>query len=610
MVESSAPPGDSFAGSDDHAHRRRLRRIHSAAAMAAAEWILATAAGTVWLSDRALDGYVAEAVAAAERDANGTAAVIERTFHALASLSQVMARQREVRETAARYSDEAFAALPKAARTSRVMNDQQALEIGDFMVSIVANLGYDLVYVLNRQGITVVSSDWRAPATILGESYADRAYFVEAMQTGSGRLFAVGRNTGVPAFFFGARIATERGPAGVVVVRQDTAAMVPILADGRNVALIVDDAGMIVGASDPKYFLRHAGSLSPGMPNAEALRAVYRVERPAQLAVERPTTARHGRERRVDGRPYLVHERSLDEARYRLLLLDPLDWLAPLGRLHAAIGVLAALAGLLAAILADRIAAQLERRRHTAARTTALNRQLAVANEEKNRFLGIASHDLRSPLSSVRGLSQLMLSAPIAEQDRQEFLETIHRTSDEMLGLVNDLLDVAVIESGKLDLRCARVELGELVQQRLRHFEPQARAKTIALETRLEPALFAMLDRGRFAQVIDNLVGNALKFSPAGSTVQVNLRRDGQALELSVDDQGPGIAPQDRALLFRSFQQLSARPTGGEKSTGLGLAIVKRIVDAHGGDIQVLDGNGGGARFLVSIPALTDEERN
>jgi two-component system sensor histidine kinase/response regulator len=209
---------------------------------------------------------------------------------------------------------------------------------------------------------------------------------------------------------------------------------------------------------------------------------------------------------------------------------------------------------------------------------------------------------LRNPLSSMRGLSQLMMEAPLEPEQQREFLETIHRTSDEMLGLVNDLLDVSVIESGKLTLRRSDQDMAQLIQRRVHHLEPHARNKKIGLRVDTDGEGRASIDPARFGQVIDNLVSNAIKFSPAGTTVQVALRASDGTFSFSVQDQGPGISEDERKLLFRSFQKLSARPTGGEKSTGLGLAIVKKIVDAHGGSIDVESAPGRGTRFTVTAP--------
>ena len=200
-----------------------------------------------------------------------------------------------------------------------------------------------------------------------------------------------------------------------------------------------------------------------------------------------------------------------------------------------------------------------------------------------------------------------MMETPLEPEEQRDFLETIHRTSDEMLVMVNDLLDVAVIESGKLDLRYKREDAARLVKQRIRHQEPIARAKNIGLKVVSPDALAASLDPARFSQVIDNLVSNAIKFSPQGTTVHITLQTSDQKLVFDVGDEGPGMSEEDRKLLFKSFQKLSARPTGGEKSTGLGLAIVKKIVDAHRGTIEVDSAPGRGTRFTVKIPLAAPE---
>jgi len=257
----------------------------------------------------------------------------------------------------------------------------------------------------------------------------------------------------------------------------------------------------------------------------------------------------------------------------------------------------------LIALFVERRSEALARRRHHLRITSELNDKLTALNKDKDRYLGIAAHDLRNPLSSMRGLSELMLETPLEPDEQREFLETIRRTSDEMLGLVNDLLDTSVIESGKLDLRRTDADVSKLVRQRIRHLEPHAAGKRIGIRVDAVAGQHATIDSARFAQVVDNLVSNAIKFSPAGTAVDVQLRSNGSSFTLDVQDQGPGIPAEDRQLMFRSFQKLSARPTGGEKSTGLGLAIVKKIIDAHGGRIEVEDAPGGGTRFTVTMPS-------
>ena len=229
---------------------------------------------------------------------------------------------------------------------------------------------------------------------------------------------------------------------------------------------------------------------------------------------------------------------------------------------------------------------------------------LRELNDLKNRFLGMAAHDLRNPLSAIRGMSELLLGSDWDKARRNELLQVIYDSSDEMVRLVNELLDVAVIESGKFETRLARANLATVVRARMRLLAPAAEKKHIALETAFQPVDDSLFDADRIGQVVDNLITNAIKFSPPGTTVLLVLRRAGDGLEFSVIDQGPGLSAADQARLFGSFETLSARPTGGEQSTGLGLAIGKKIVDAHRGTIEVRSEPGRGAEFKMTLPFL------
>lgn len=233
--------------------------------------------------------------------------------------------------------------------------------------------------------------------------------------------------------------------------------------------------------------------------------------------------------------------------------------------------------------------------------------ELQNLNEQKNRFLGMAAHDLRNPLATIRGLSEFLLEEDsnkeeISEEGSKEFLQIINSTSHEMLHLVNDLLDVSQIESGKFDLRLDQSDLSELVKKKAVLLRIMAAKKKIALDIHAESVLVCRMDKERIAQVIDNLISNAIKFSPEKTTVRIETAADGAMAKVTVQDEGPGINESERHKLFGEFQKLSARPTGGEKSSGLGLAIAKKIVEAHKGEIGVENTNGKGSSFYFTLP--------
>ncbi len=253
-----------------------------------------------------------------------------------------------------------------------------------------------------------------------------------------------------------------------------------------------------------------------------------------------------------------------------------------------------------------RIRTHLQMRRLVAGQR-ALVEQLSRANEAKNKFLGMEAHDLRNPLASIRGLAEFMRDGVVGEltPDQLDLVNTMYQASQSMLDLVNDLLDVATIESGELRLTLAPTALVELIEKAVALSAMESNRKQTSVLFAAPAARVGMtlpLDAAKMRQVLDNLLSNAVKYSPPGSTVTVELRAGGGQCEFSVKDQGPGIPDSERDKLFKDFGRLSAKPTGGEKSTGLGLAICRKIVEAHGGTIVAENLPDGGCEFRVTLP--------
>ena len=232
------------------------------------------------------------------------------------------------------------------------------------------------------------------------------------------------------------------------------------------------------------------------------------------------------------------------------------------------------------------------------------NIELEELNEQKNRFLGIVAHDLRSPLNSIIGFSELLKykdPGPLTECE-SEYVTLIHSASQDMLALVNDLLDTSIIESGRLELQLKKESLEKLIKDRLKIYDFIAKKKNITIHTKFSKILDTLFDPNRIAQVFDNLLSNAIKFSPQASNIYVVLNQNGKMSKVSVRDEGPGISEEDQSRLFGDFQRLSAQPTGGEKSTGLGLAIVKKIIDAHNWTMEVDSKVDSGSTFSFLLP--------
>ncbi len=236
--------------------------------------------------------------------------------------------------------------------------------------------------------------------------------------------------------------------------------------------------------------------------------------------------------------------------------------------------------------------------------------QLSNANAAKNRFLGMAAHDLRNPLASIRGLAEFLREGAVGplSPEQLDLMNTIYSASQSMLDLVNELLDVATIESGELKLRLEAQNLSEIIAKSVAMMNIEAAKKNTAVIFNphgVAPVL--MLDAAKMRQVIDNLVSNAVKYSPPGSTITATIRSDPaqRTCSFAVQDQGPGIPDSERDKLFKDFSRLSNQPTAGEKSTGLGLAICRKIVEAHYGSITAENLPARGCEFRVTLSLPT-----
>ena len=233
------------------------------------------------------------------------------------------------------------------------------------------------------------------------------------------------------------------------------------------------------------------------------------------------------------------------------------------------------------------------------------NVQLERLNEQKNQFLGMAAHDLRNPLHVILSYSEFLLdeTGESMDEDLVELLKIIYSSSEFMTRLVNDLLDVAKIESGKLDLHPVPTDIAALVKHNVHLNRVLASNKDIEIQTAIDGPLPKMrLDPDKIEQVLNNLISNAIKYSHPNSTITVQLTREDTHALLSVQDEGQGIPAEEIDKLFKPFQRTSVQSTAGEKSTGLGLVIVKRIVKGHGGKIWVESEVGEGSTFFVSLP--------
>jgi signal transduction histidine kinase/CheY-like chemotaxis protein len=247
--------------------------------------------------------------------------------------------------------------------------------------------------------------------------------------------------------------------------------------------------------------------------------------------------------------------------------------------------------------------------------------ELEVASRHKSEFLATMSHELRTPLNAVIGFSDLLatqLDTGLSDRHKR-YLKNIRTSGHHLLDLINGILDLSKVESGKMDLHCEEVPLRELIQQVIGGVQPQAEAKGLTISDQVEEGLDRVtLDAGKLKQILYNLLGNAVKFTPDGGQVCVAARiaqgsRERDCLEFSVSDTGIGIKPEDQERVFEPFRQIDSSMARKYTGTGLGLALTRKLVELHGGRIRVESTPGRGTTFTFTLalpsPVLPAVER-
>lgn len=232
---------------------------------------------------------------------------------------------------------------------------------------------------------------------------------------------------------------------------------------------------------------------------------------------------------------------------------------------------------------------------------------LQQALKVKSDFLASMSHELRTPFNSIIGFSELLLdeqSGKLSKKQR-EYAEFIHESGQHLHSLIRDVLDLSKVEAGKTELQLSQINIADLLKSSLSVVQGEALKRRIALSVDADKNVETVqADGQKLKQIMFNLLSNAVKFTPDGGKAGVEVRRDKEAVRITVWDTGIGIAPKDREKIFEDFQQLDSSRGRKYEGTGLGLALAKRLVELHGGKIWVESEPGKGSRFIFTLPVL------
>jgi two-component system phosphate regulon sensor histidine kinase PhoR len=221
----------------------------------------------------------------------------------------------------------------------------------------------------------------------------------------------------------------------------------------------------------------------------------------------------------------------------------------------------------------------------------------------RRTFVADVSHELRTPIASIAAAAETLAEGETEEADTAQLLDLIRRQSDRMRELIDDLMDLAQIESGAVELRKEVLSLPGLLRDVARDLEPAASARSIRVVIDANGDVPVDADRRRLGQIVRNLLDNAIKFSRDGGTVRLDAGREGREVFFSIVDEGPGIPRAEQEKIFQRFYQIDRSRSKARPGTGLGLAIVKHLVQLHGGRVEVESEAGKGSTFRVRLPA-------
>ncbi|WP_245576925.1 sensor histidine kinase [Kaistia adipata] len=643
-VRSLGGEGENHGLPRNGQRKRQMRIVRRVTLIVAVAWLALVAGTGWWMSQRILTEQLDSLAASAEYEATTTARVMDRLFTEMVSVANMVANQAQVVQLAARYRTDPPGAidLTRQQRAAQFTRDPLVRAVGDFMNGLASDLDYARIYMNNMSDDTVTASNWAEPDSIVGMIYSGRPYLLEALRNGTGSSFGIARLNKTPSYFVASRIDDDSGvPLGSVTVKFDAPDVAHYLT-GRHVALIVNRQGRVITTSSEPFMLRNVAALLPpgtiAPPDGEE-------ELGEPMAVRALAEAGQTDQWLIEGRPYLLRRQALMNTPYRLLTLAALDELAPMRTQHLVTAGLAAGLGLALILLGGRIATQLAERRLRAeqdrviAISKAAERDLTIKVRERTSELAESNASLKAEMDRRHGLEaklrQSLDSVNDALAQQRDFVAVVSHEFRGPLAVIaaaaDNLSHFGAEGADNIRLRATKIRQtvkrmsilieNVLAGDRLDAGEaPHAMIETLDLNDILEVARAGLDDdsaervrvlHGREVLVrgdrylleitLQNLIQNALKYSPAGSPVTVRLSVDPEVAFVDVEDRGTGVRPEDREMVFAKYYRAAGQRTNG---SGLGLYISREIARQHGGDLTLVASRADGSTFRLSLPLV------
>jgi signal transduction histidine kinase/CheY-like chemotaxis protein len=562
-----------------------------------------------WVTQSDIDSFVLRSRDSADQVATNLARNLQDDVRQLGNLPEV-------------FTEDAILRAPIMSDAKSDSPVQQAaLQNADLRLNRLADqLGVDLIYLLDRDGKCVASSNFRASDSLVGVDLHTRQYFTSIENGGRGRQFGFGFATRAPGLFFAAAVRKDGVFYGGVVLKRSMRSLFRLTT--RSGALLVDEYGVVVASTNERALWHYLPESSAAGLGGDFLQERYRLDALERLDIvpdqmESPVSLVHLFN---DGVPSLMTARPIGDSGLRLVYFTPLpDLIALRGRGVIAFWLVFVSGSLILALVAGAVSYVLQTRHRVAAirysyqKLSALSRELAAeketaqaADRAKSRFLATMSHELRTPFSGILGMVDVLRASDLPPPALEQ-IGLLERSARALLGLLNDILDFSKVDAGQLHVENVPFDLQPIIHDlgAIQRVVASAKGISLVVEGGGDRPLVGLGDPSRLRQILNNFLSNAIKFTALGQVtlnVETVGQHDARHLKISVADSGPGISADTKERLFQPFFQADASTTRKHGGTGLGLAISKKIAEAMGGRIGVDSEPGFGAIFWVETP--------